>query len=191
MARWINHRIGEGNTTATCSCCNITQTVNVYKDKIQFKFCPYCGARMEDVSTDGPMTADEFHKKRIIPLRSELRTLELEYRRRWASDKAKEAGVNRINCDNCARSCVLRISDHNECLGNSCTCCHDWCYKWMPENEVSKYLREHHKYDDHLIYKLEDFFGDDLLECDNVELLLDAIKLIDKMDAEKKSKIGF
>ena len=188
MVKWINHRIGEGNTTATCSCCNITQTVNVYKDKIQFQFCPYCGSRMEGVGTNEPMSAEEFHKKRIVPLRYELRAHELEYEKRWAAEKAKTAGVDRITCDNCARSCVLTIDEHNGCLGGRCTCCNDWCYKWIPENEVSKYLREHHKYDGDLVYKLEDFFGDDFLECDNVELLLDAIKLMNKMEEEKKAK---
>ena len=122
MARWLNNGTGEGGTTATCSSCHITQIVNVYDGQIKYRYCPYCGARMEDVNTEGPMSADEFHKKRIIPLRNELSRHELEYRRRWAADKAKKAGVNRINCDNCARSCVLMISDHNGCLGDSCTC---------------------------------------------------------------------
>ena len=189
MAKWIKFGSEEGTTRSyTCSCCNISQTVNVYQDKPQFKFCPYCGARMEDVSTDGPMSADEFHKMRIIPLRNELSRHEREYERRWAADKAKEAGVDKISCDNCARSCVLMIDDHNGCLGGKCTCCNSWCYRWMPENEVSKYLREHHKYDEGLIYKLEDFFGDDFLKCNNIELLLEAMKLMNKMEEEKRSK---
>ena len=36
--------------TRTCSNCNITQTVNVYEEKVRFRFCPYCGARMKGVS---------------------------------------------------------------------------------------------------------------------------------------------
>ena len=189
MAKWVKFGNDEGTTRSyTCSCCNITQTVNVYQGKPQFQFCPYCGSRMEGVGSNEPMSAEEFHKKRIIPLRNELNAHELEYRRRWAADKAKAAGVGRINCDNCARSCVLMIGDHNLCLGDRCTCCNEWCYKWTPENEVSKYLRENHKYDDDLVYKLEDFFGGDFLECDNVELLLDAMKLMKKMEEERKSK---
>ena len=189
MARWIKFGSDEGTTRSyTCSCCNISQTVNVYQDKPQFQFCPYCGSRMEGVGTNEPMSAEEFHKKRIVPLRYELNAHELEYKRRWAAEKAKAAGVSQINCDNCARSCVLEIDEHNGCLGGRCTCCNDWCYKWIPENEVSKYLRENHKYDCGLIYKIEDFFGSDFLECDNMELLLDAMKLMNKMEEEKRSK---
>ena len=47
MARWLNNGIGEGGTTATCSSCHITQTVNVYDGQIKYRYCPYCGARME------------------------------------------------------------------------------------------------------------------------------------------------
>ena len=76
MARWLNNGIGEGGTTATCSSCHITQTVNVYDGQIKYRYCPYCGARMEDVDTSGPMTADEFHVKRVVPARMEVRLLE-------------------------------------------------------------------------------------------------------------------
>lgn len=72
MAKWLNNGIGEGATTRTCSCCRVTQTVNIYNDKVMFKYCPYCGARMEDVDTSEPMTANEFHVKRIVPMRQEL-----------------------------------------------------------------------------------------------------------------------
>lgn len=32
--------------TRKCSACNITQTVTIYKGKVNFNFCPYCGADM-------------------------------------------------------------------------------------------------------------------------------------------------
>lgn len=44
--RWEIAKIGDGGTTRTCSNCFISQTVNVYNDKVMFKYCPYCGARM-------------------------------------------------------------------------------------------------------------------------------------------------
>lgn len=31
----------------TCSVCNISQTVNVYNNKVMFNYCPYCGAKMD------------------------------------------------------------------------------------------------------------------------------------------------
>lgn len=36
----------QGFQTATCSRCNITQSVNTYQEKVKFNYCPYCGARM-------------------------------------------------------------------------------------------------------------------------------------------------
>lgn len=39
--------LGDNSKTRTCSNCNITQTVNVYNDKVMFEYCPYCGAKMD------------------------------------------------------------------------------------------------------------------------------------------------
>ncbi len=36
-----------GLQTAYCTNCGITQTVNTYNGKVQFNFCPYCGAKMD------------------------------------------------------------------------------------------------------------------------------------------------
>lgn len=44
---WGIRKIGDGGTTRTCSNCHISQTVNVYKGKVMFKYCPYCGAHMK------------------------------------------------------------------------------------------------------------------------------------------------
>ena len=38
--------------TRTCSNCNITQTVNVYKGVVRFKFCPYCGMKMKGAGNE-------------------------------------------------------------------------------------------------------------------------------------------
>lgn len=43
--RW--QRYAHNSTTCTCSNCHITQTVNIYNDKVMFKYCPYCGAKMK------------------------------------------------------------------------------------------------------------------------------------------------
>ncbi len=37
----------QGFQTATCSRCNITQSVNTYREKVMFNYCPYCGAKMD------------------------------------------------------------------------------------------------------------------------------------------------
>jgi hypothetical protein len=128
------------------------------------------------------MTSKELHKQKIIPLRMELNKLEEEYKTLYRKECAEKIGAERADCSNCAYSCVLEITDHNCCMGGSCTCCHNWCYKWMPENKISAYLREHHEYDSEIYYRLEDVFGDDFLKCDNVELVMEMLELIDKID---------
>lgn len=44
--KWIKEW-WHGERTRTCSICNITQSVNVYEDEVKFKYCPYCGAKMD------------------------------------------------------------------------------------------------------------------------------------------------
>ena len=133
------------------------------------------------------MTANEFYKTKIIPVREELSRLEKEYEKINRKEKAAAAGLEGVaNCDNCAYSCVMMISDHNECLGGYCTCCHDYCYKWMPDNEVSNYLREHHHYDEFTVFRLEKVFGDDILKCNNLDLVLKALQLMDEIKAKAK-----
>lgn len=128
------------------------------------------------------MTSKELHEQKIIPLRMELNKLEEEYKELYRNECAEKIGAKRADCSNCAYSCVLEITDHNYCMGGSCTCCHSWCYKWMPENKISAYLREHREYNSEIYYRLEDSFGDDFLKCDNVELLMEMLELIDKID---------
>lgn len=45
--KWIKE-YWNGEHTRKCSACNITQTVTTYKGKVNFNFCPYCGADMRD-----------------------------------------------------------------------------------------------------------------------------------------------
>jgi hypothetical protein len=132
------------------------------------------------------MTAKELHETKIIPARQELSRLEDEYFKLYRKECAEKIGAKVADCSNCAYSCVVLVDDHNGCLGGKCTCCHSFCYKWMPETKVSAWLREHHEYDDGLIYRLEDMFGDDFLKCDDVDLILKALQLMDEI--EKKAE---
>lgn len=134
------------------------------------------------------MTANEFHKTKVIPARQEVQRLEQEWERLNRLEKAEAAGLKWPTCDNCAYSCVLMISDHNECLGGKCTCCHDYCYKWMADNSVSTYLREHHHYDEFTVFRLEKIFGDDILKCDNLDLVLKALQLMDEIKEKARDK---
>ena len=109
------------------------------------------------------MTANEFHAQHIIPARLKLQDLENQYREMYRKECGDKIG-ERARCQNCAYSCVIVTSDHNGCMGGKCTCCNDWCYRWIPENEVSKYLREKHPSDGSLFGRLEDIFGSGFLK---------------------------
>lgn len=43
---WIKE-YWNGEHTRKCSACNITQTVTTYRGKVNFNFCPMCGADMK------------------------------------------------------------------------------------------------------------------------------------------------
>ena len=134
------------------------------------------------------MTAKELHETKIIPARQELRRLEDEYEKLYRKECAEKAGVDKATCDNCAYSCVLMIDDHNGCLGGKCTCCHGFCYQWIPENSVSAYLREHYHYGEGVVFRLEKLFGEDFLECDDIELVLKALELMDEIKEKATEK---
>ena len=132
------------------------------------------------------MTSKELHVNTIIPLRKQLSKAEEEYYKLYRKEKAEENGLKRADCDNCAYSCVLYITDHNECLGDKCTCCNSFCYKWMPETKVSAWLRENHEYDIDLVGRLKKMFGCDFLKCDDVDLIMKAIKLMEEVEEKAK-----
>ena len=188
MAQWLDKKIIEKAGTATCSSCHITQSVNVYQDKIMYQYCPYCGAKMVNPDIDNDMTAKELHVKRIIPARDEVSRLERKYKELFRKEQAEEAGVNVAHCGNCAYSCVLSITDHNQCLGGRCTCCNTWCYKWMKETPVSAWLRQYNHYDDDLIYKLQELFGDDFLAGDDAELVKRGLEWMKEVEERAKQK---
>ena len=133
------------------------------------------------------MTAKELHKTKIVPLRQALDRLEEEYYELYRQECAEKIGAKKADCNTCAQSCVLMIGDHNECLGGNCTCCHSFCYSWTPETKVSAYLRENHKYNDDLVYRLQKMFGNDFLKCNDVDLVLRAIQLMDEIEKAKEA----
>lgn len=133
------------------------------------------------------MTSKELHKQKIVPLRIELQKLEEEYKelfRKECGEKIKE----KASCENCAYSCVIRSTEHNCCMGGRCTCCNDWCYTWIPENNVSRFLREHYHYDDDMFRRLENIFGCGFLKrCEkpeNANTVLDLLQKISKFDGK-------
>ena len=134
------------------------------------------------------MTSKELHEQQIIPLRKKLTELDAEYRRLFRQEKAEENGLKVANCDNCAYSSILEITDHNLCLTGNCTCCTGFCALWHPETEVSAYLRSNHHYDDDLAYRLENLLGSEFATTVDKNLLFEAFELIKKIKEKQKQK---
>lgn len=134
------------------------------------------------------MTSKELHVQKIIPLRIELERLENEYRELYRKECGEKIG-KKASCDNCALSCVLSVVDHNICMGGECTCCNDWCYSWIPENDVSAFLRKNYPYDASLFYRLENLLGNNFLkECNipqKASVAMEALQFAIKMDGKK------
>ena len=113
------------------------------------------------------MTAKELYEQKIIPMKVQLNKFEAEYKVLYRKECGKKIGEE-ANCNNCAFSCILDSSDHDYCMGERCICCNNWCYNWIPENEVSKFLRKTYHYDTSLFYRFKQLFGDDFLKrCNN------------------------
>lgn len=134
------------------------------------------------------MTSKELHKEKIVPLKMELNRLEKEYEKLFRKECGERIG-EMASCDNCAFSCVIDVgNDHNCCMGGKCTCCNNWCYSWIPENEVSSFLRKNYYYDEHTFYRLEDIFGDRFLnKCDNpknASIVMEMLETIAKFDGK-------
>ena len=128
------------------------------------------------------MTSKELHQQKIIPARMELKRLEEEYERLYREECKEQNGGKPANCDNCAYSCVLDITDHNECMGGKCTCCNGWCYNWMPENDLSAWFRKHHHYNYEIYSRLEHAFGENFLKTGDVGLIMEMLALMEKVD---------
>lgn len=137
------------------------------------------------------MTSKELHTQKIVPLRLELQKLEDEYRELYHKECGEKVG-GKASCENCALSCILDIGDHNGCMGGECTCCNSWCYHWIPENEVSAFLRKNYHYDSSKYYSLKNMFGSDFLkECEapeQIKTVIEMLQLIAKFDGKLKEE---
>ena len=102
--------------------------------------------------------------------------------------KAKESNLKeqfgeKFGCGNCAYSCCVYVGDHcTDCTKGKCIYCHKYCDEYMPENELSAYIREHHYYEEDLIDTLNSFFEvlDIMKRPELYQKALDILTLRDK-----------
>lgn len=104
--------------------------------------------------------------------------------------KAKESNLKEqygqdFGCDNCAYGCCVNVGDHcTYCTKGKCVHCNKYCDEYMPDNELSKYIRDKHYYDENTLDTLNDLFDlfDIMQRPEFHEKALEILKLRDKKE---------
>ena len=93
----------------------------------------------------------------INELSQQLQQKRNEYAKAKESNLKEQFGDN-FGCDNCAYSCCVYVGDRcTDCAKGKCIYCHKYCDEYMPENELSAYIRERHYYDEDTVSNLNNF----------------------------------
>ena len=94
----------------------------------------------------------------INELNKQLWQKKNEYAKAKESNYKEQYGEN-FGCHSCAYSCCVDVGDRcTDCAQGKCIYCYKYCDEYIPENELSTYVREHHYYDESTVSTLNDFF---------------------------------
>lgn len=107
-----------------------------------------------------------------------------EYRKAKESNLKEQYGDN-FGCDNCAYGCCVEVLGHcTNCVKNRCIYCNHSCDDYMPENELSRYIKKYHYYNENIIDKLNDLFEvSDIMKFPELhQKALDILKPKDKKE---------
>jgi hypothetical protein len=123
-------------------------------------------------------------KNEIEELNRQLWQKKNEYNKAKESNLKEKYGDN-LGCDNCAYGCCVDVGDGcTYCTKSRCIYCYKCCDEYMPENELSKYIKKYHYYDESTVEALNDFFGvSDIMKKPELhKKALDILKLRDKKE---------
>ena len=94
----------------------------------------------------------------INELSKQLQKKKDEYAKSKESNLKEQYGDN-FGCHSCAYSCCVYVGDHcTDCTKGKCIYCHEYCDEYMPENELSKYIKDNHYYDENTLDTLNNLF---------------------------------
>lgn len=124
-------------------------------------------------------------KDEIDALNKALRKKQNEYKAAKESNLKEQFGAD-FGCKNCAYSCCIDVGDyHTYCTKSKCILCNEYCDEYMPENELSKYIRDNHNYDDLMLCNLSSLFDiDDIIQ--EPELHQTALEILKLRDTKEK-----
>jgi hypothetical protein len=95
----------------------------------------------------------------INELQRQLNQKKNEYDEAKEKNLKEQYGAN-LGCGNCAYSCCVDLGDyHTNCSQGYCIYCNNYCEEYMPDNELSEYIRSHHYYSENMLDTLNDLFG--------------------------------
>lgn len=118
----------------------------------------------------------------IRELKSKLWQKEKEYSYAKEGNLKEQYGAN-FGCNNCAYSCCVDVGDHcTLCTKHKCIYCNNYCDEYMPDNELSKYIRGEHYYDEDTVKNLNNLFDvSDIMQRPELhQKALDILVLLDK-----------
>lgn len=127
----------------------------------------------------------------LKPIEDEVRVLEKELiKKKDELSRAKENNLKEqygkdFGCDNCVYSCCINVDDyHTYCTKYRCIHCHPYCHEYMPDNELSVYIRDKHEYDYNTLDTLNDLFDvlDIMRKPELREKALEILRLRDKKE---------
>lgn len=121
-------------------------------------------------------------EKEISDLREALRQKQDEYEEAKTNNLKEQYGED-FGCSNCAYGCCVYVGDyHTSCTKGSCILCRHYCHQYLPENELSAYIRKYHYYDESSLDTLNDFFDvpDIMQQPELHQKALDVLMLRDK-----------
>jgi RecJ-like exonuclease len=119
----------------------------------------------------------------INELNKQLRRKKDEYAKAKESNLKEQYGDN-FGCGNCAYSCCVFVGDRcTDCINNKCIYCNAYCDAYIPENELSAYIREHYHYEENMVDTLNSLFDvSDIMK--HSELYKKAINVLTLLDKE-------
>lgn len=122
-------------------------------------------------------------------IENDIKSLEAALRQRKKDyEQAKEANLKEkygddFGCGNCAYSCCLDVGDyHTSCTQGHCIHCRDYCDRYIRDNELSAYIKEHHRYDESVLDSLNDLLDvNDIMKHPLMhQAALEILKIVDK-----------
>ena len=121
----------------------------------------------------------------IRELNKQLYQKKNEYVKAKENNLKEQYGEN-FGCGNCAYSCCVYVGDHcTDCTKGKCIYCNKYCDGYLPENELSAYIREHHYYTENMVDTLNGLFdvSDIMQRPEFHQAALDVLKLKDKKES--------